>query len=422
MPDLSDLKTGPLILLVLLALMAAAAVVAGVTSAAGRRRRDASNLGAIELVRTSFAGRLAKGDPLDELLVHAVDVLGSAMSADSAEIWLVEAGKLQLVAGAPQRASREIAITPEEESITANATVSGAAWLKTWLPALLEGRSSESVRLAPISASGRLLGLIVVERAARADRLGKDADVIVAELAREVGAGVQRQRLDASLQRSLEQLRQQAVDLQASRARIVVAADAERRRMERDLHDGAQQYLVAIAVKARLIEQVARTDLTRANALIRELGGDVEAALDEMRTLAHGIYPPLLSSDGLGSALAAAGRRASIPVHVEIAGARRYPPEIEAAVYYCCLEALQNAAKHAGETAAATIRVWEENEALHFDVSDDGLGFDLEHKGLGTGLTNMSDRLGAVGGTLHVDSSPGSGTRLSGVIPLTARD
>jgi signal transduction histidine kinase len=402
--------------------MAAIAVVAGLTSAASRRRRDAANLDAIELVRTSFAGRLAKGEPLGELLVHAVDVLRGALSADGAEIWLAEAGLLKLVAAAPPRALPDISMSPEEESITANATVSGAAWLRTWLPALLQGRSSASVRVAPISVSGQLLGLIFIERKAKPDRLPRDADVILEELAREVSAGVQRQRLDASLQRSLQQLRQHAVDLQASRARIVVAADAERRRMERDLHDGAQQYLVAIAVKARLIEQITRTDPSRASALIRELGGDVEAALDELRTLAHGLYPPLLSSDGLGPALASAGRRATISVHVGSDSASRYPSEIEAAVYYCCLEALQNAAKHAGDGAAATIRVWEEGGALRFDVSDDGAGFDMERKGLGAGLVNMSDRLGAVGGTLHVESSLGAGTKINGVIPLTTQD
>lgn len=396
------------------------AVAAGLASAASRRKRIGASLDAIELVRTSFAGRLAKGEPMDELLDHAVDVLRTALSADSAELWLAGAGHLKLAASAPSRSPLDVGMTPEEESIAANATVSGAAWLKTWVPALLEGRSSDSIRVAPISSSGQLLGLIVIERNAKAERLASDADVILEELAREVGPGVQRQRLDASLRESLEQLRKQALDLQASRARLVVASDVERRRMERDLHDGAQQYLVAIAVKARLIEQVALTDMARANALIKELGGDVEAALNELRTLARGIYPPLLSTDGLSAALAATGRRSTIPVHLETAGTKRYPPEIEAAVYFCCLEALQNAVKHAGEGAQATVRIWERDGELAFSVSDDGSGFDLQQQGLGTGLVNMSDRLGAVGGSLSIESAPGSGTQVIGVIPLAA--
>jgi signal transduction histidine kinase len=266
--------------------------------------------------------------------------------------------------------------------------------------------------------SGRLLGLIVIERRQDEGRLARDGDVILEELAREVGAGLQRERLDASLQVSLQQLRQHTTDLEASRARIVAAADAERRRMERDLHDGAQQYLVTIAVKARLIQQLARTDPARSNALLEELTGDVESALDELRTLAHGIYPPLLSTDGLGAALSAAGRRATIPVHLEAHRVGRHPPEIEAAVYYCCLEALQNAAKYAGGGATATVKVWESDGLLHFDVGDDGAGFELNHASLGAGLTNMSDRLGAVGGTLRVDSVLGGGTHVTGEIPL----
>jgi signal transduction histidine kinase len=215
----------------------------------------------------------------------------------------------------------------------------------------------------------------------------------------------------------LEQLRRQAGELQASRARIVAAADAERRRIERDLHDGAQQYLVAIAVMARLIQQLAHSDPAGGLAVTEELTRDVESALEALRTLAHGIYPLALSTGGLGEALGAACRRATMPVVLDTGGVGRYQPEIEAAVYYCCLEALQNAAKHAGEGAAATVKVWEDGGDVGFEVSDDGAGFDLAHKGLGAGLTNMSDRVGAVGGTLRIDSSPGAGTRVKGIVP-----
>jgi signal transduction histidine kinase len=362
---------------------------------------------------------LARGEPIDELFVQVVESLRDSLRLDAAEIWLAEQGVLRRVARAPADSPAEVAMTPEEESITANAGVSGTAWIKAWLPALLDNRPSASLRVVPLGVSGELLGLVVIERRLNPERLAHDADVILEELAREVSAGVHRERLDASLQATLEELRRHASDLQASRARIVAAADAERRRMERDLHDGAQQYLVTIAVKARLIRQLAQTDPARGNALLQELTGDVESALDELRTLAHGIYPPLLSSDGLGTALAVAGRRSTIPVHLETSGVGRYPPEIEAAVYYCCLEALQNATKYAGEGATATVRVWESDGCLHFDVSDDGAGFDLADKGLGSGLTNMSDRLGAVGGTLRVESALGSGTHVAGEIPLT---
>jgi signal transduction histidine kinase len=407
------------VLAVVLTAAVAFSIAAGLLSAERGRRRQTASLNAIEFVRTSFASRLARGEPMDELFLQVVEALHDSLRLDAAEIWLHDGGMLERVARAPHDVPVQIAVTPQEEPIIANAVVSGPAWVKTWLPALLENRQSASLRFAPLSVSGQLLGLIVIERHLNPDRLARDADVILAELAREVGAGVHRQRLDASLQASLHQLRQQARDLQASRARIVAAADAERRRMERDLHDGAQQFLVTIAVKARLIQQLARTDPARSNSLIEELTGDVESALDELRTLAHGIYPPLLSSGGLKTALAEAGRRSTIPVRVETTGISRYPPEIEAAVYYCCLEALQNAAKHAGDGAEATVSVSEVGDCLRFVVSDDGAGFDIELKGLGSGLTNMSDRLGAVGGTLGVESALGSGARVAGEIPLT---
>jgi signal transduction histidine kinase len=216
----------------------------------------------------------------------------------------------------------------------------------------------------------------------------------------------------------MEQLRRQAQDLQASRSRIVAAADAERRRIERDLHDGAQQYLVTIAVKAHLIQQLAEDDPGRGRALLNELASDTQAALDDLRDLAHGIYPPLLGSSGLGEALTAACRRAPLPTELETGTLRRYPPDLEAAIYFCCLEALQNAAKYAGSRATAKVAVWEEAGGLLFEVRDDGAGFDTARSTPGAGLTNMSDRLGAVGGRLSIQSEPGKGTQIKGAVPL----
>jgi signal transduction histidine kinase len=415
-PDFTDLRFSLPALAAMLGAMVVITVTTGLISNERKRRREAANLTAIDFVRSTFASRLARGDPMDELLVQVVEALRDSFKLDAAELWLHEAGVMRRVASNPRRADAELTITPAEESIVANASVSGAAWAKVWLPTLLTDRAEASFRVVPFGASGRLLGLIVIERRRRGDALAADADVTLEELAREVGSGLNKQRLDAALRASLEQLRQQADELQASRARIVAAADAERRRIERDLHDGAQQYLVAIAVKARLIQQLARTDPAGGMALTQDLVHDVESALDELRTLAQGIYPPLLSSAGLVEALAAACRRMPIRVRLEAEGVGRYPPELEAAVYYCCLEALQNAAKHAGDRASATLRLWEEAGALSFDVDDDGAGFDPQHLGSGAGLTNMSDRLGAVGGMLRIESAPGKGTHVHGAV------
>jgi signal transduction histidine kinase len=220
------------------------------------------------------------------------------------------------------------------------------------------------------------------------------------------------------LQASLDEVRRKAEELQASRARIVAAGNAERRRIERNLHDGAQQRLVALAVKLRLAHQLADVDVEQAKGMLEELRGELREAVEELRTLAHGIYPPLLMDQGLAAALGSAADRAALPTRLEAASVGRYPTEAEAAVYFCCLEALQNAAKHAGDGAAVTVRLWEEAGALRFEVADDGAGFDPTSKGQGAGFINMSDRLGAIGGTLQVDSTPGAGTRVRGTVPL----
>jgi signal transduction histidine kinase len=220
------------------------------------------------------------------------------------------------------------------------------------------------------------------------------------------------------LQASLDEVRHNAEELQASRARIVAAADAERRRIERNLHDGAQQRLVALAVKLRLASRFVDTDPEQTRSMLEELRGELKDAVEELRSLAHGIYPPLLMDQGLAAALGSAALRATIPTRVETGSIGRYPSEMEAAAYFCCLEALQNAMKHAGPEATVVVRVWEEAGALRFAVTDDGVGFDPAAKGIGTGFVNMHDRLGAIGGSLRVESAPGAGTNVLGVLPV----
>jgi signal transduction histidine kinase len=160
------------------------------------------------------------------------------------------------------------------------------------------------------------------------------------------------------------------------------------------------------------------SDSEKAKAILDELRATVQEAMQDFRDLAHGIYPPLLQDRGLSDALANAARRATIPTRIEAPAARRYDPEIEATVYFCCLEALQNAGKHAGQGARATIRLWEEEDALLFEVADDGSGLDPALAGSGTGFTNMRDRLEAIGGGLRIESTLSRGTRVTGTIPL----
>jgi signal transduction histidine kinase len=373
-----------------------------------------------EVLRT-FGSRMSRSIPLEELLLQMAESLRKTLGLRRAEVWRASPGSLELAVSDPEQEVRRIALTAEEESTITRTGVSGPAWIKVWLPGLLTGREEATIRVAPTTYSGELLGLIVVEREPQAEQFSQEDERILTELARQVGLTLHNVRLDSALQASLDEVRRQAEALQASRTRIVAAADAERRRIERNLHDGAQQHLVALAVKVRLAQQLANRDMAKANAVLDELGGDLEDALQELRDLAHGIYPPLLADKGLAEALASAARRAVIPTEVRATDLGRYSPEMEAAIYFCCLEALQNSAKHAGEEARATIRLWEEEGGLLFEVADDGAGFDVRHQGVSGGFTSMNDRLGAIGGSLRVESAPGRGTKVAGVIPLQAR-
>jgi signal transduction histidine kinase len=212
-----------------------------------------------------------------------------------------------------------------------------------------------------------------------------------------------------------EELEVSLHDLDDSRKRIATAADAERRRIERDLHDGAQQRLIALRMRIALAEDMLGADSAAAQTL-RELEHDVDLALDEIRSLAHGIYPPLLADRGIADALRSVGRRLPLRVSVRAAGLRRHSPEVESAVYYSCLEALQNVAKHAGATSV-TVSL-SEVDGIAFEVRDDGAGFDVAAVSPGAGLRNIRDRVESLGGTLRIESSPRGGTTVSGKVPV----
>jgi signal transduction histidine kinase len=295
--------------------------------------------------------------------------------------------------------------------------VSGHAWVSVWLPGLLNGRGPAQLRVAPCSHGGELMGLIVVERPLTADTFTEEDDRVLTELARQVGLASHNAQLDTALATTLDELRKQADELRESRARVVASGDAERRRLERNLHDGAQQNLVALAVSLRLTRDILAEDPESAAEMLDQLAADVKTTITELRELAHGIYPPLLADSGLGEAMRAAAGRSPLDVEVVSEGIGRYGQEIEAAVYFCCLEALQNAAKHSGG-AHVQVRIWEESGGLLFMVSDDGPGFDVARATAGHGFVNMADRLGAIGGTVRWLSEPGQGAQIRGTIPL----
>ena len=252
----------------------------------------------------------------------------------------------------------------------------------------------------PVVYGGDLLGAISIQMP-KGEPLRPAGQQLVADVASQAGLVLS----NASL----------VEDLRASRQRLVTAQDEARRRLERNIHDGAQQDLVALAIKVRL--GTTAEDLAQARQIFGELQTDATGALDNLRDLARGIYPPLLADLGLAAALNAQAAKSTVPVAVEAGGIGRFGQDTEAAVYFCCLEALQNTAKYAHATHAR-ICLQAQNGTLRFTVSDDGTGYDARHTPMGSGQRNMADRLAALGGRLDVRSAPRHGTTISGQLPV----
>ena len=263
-------------------------------------------------------------------------------------------------------------------------------------------------RILPVRYQGEVLGALSVSKRP-GEALTPTEDRLLADLAGQVGLVLKNAGLREQLLARLEEIR-------ASRQRLVAAQDAERRRIERNIHDGAQQQLVALAIKLSITESMIGTDTEGERELLAELRQDAAGAVEELRDLARGIYPPLLAGEGLVAALQAQARKAAVPTSVTADGVGRYPQDLEAAVYFCVLEALQNVAKYAGATRAE-VRLAASGHDLRFEVTDDGAGFDPESRGYGTGLQGMADRLHAHGGSLDVRSAPGAGTTIAGRLP-----
>jgi signal transduction histidine kinase len=374
----------------------------------GRRSPD-------DVVR-SFIDRTSRGTPDEELLLDLAVALRAELRLDAAEVWLAVPGGVGLLASTPQRPRTTVALAPAEHDVLSRSGVVGSSWLELWVPALLAGRGDRLVRAVPACFAGELLGLIVAETAPSAELAAVD-DAALAELGRRLGVVLHARRLDAALADTLAELRLANEELRASRARLVAAADAARHRIERDLHDGAQQQLVSLAVTLRLARDALDDDPADARALLADLADDARAAIQQLRDLAHGIYPPLLADAGLAEALRAAASRGTQPVHVRAEGVGRYPADVEAAVYFCCLEALQNAAKHA-PSASVEVRLDAEHDGLHFAIVDDGPGFEPTATPPGHGLQHMADRVGAIGGRVAWETAPGHGTTVRGRVPV----
>jgi len=342
-------------------------------------------------VLSAFSERVAGTYATEDLLPRMARILGEGTGAARAEVWLRVGEKLRPAATWPPDGATRSDPIPI---------------LDGELPSLGPG-----VDALPVRQDGELLGAIAVTKPP-SEPLSAEEAKLLAHLAAQAGLVLRNVRLT-------EELRARLDELQASRVRIVAAQDQERRRLERNLHDGAQQQLVALAVKQRLAEGMVRRDPEKAVSMLAELQQDTSEALENLRDLARGIYPPLLADKGLTSALEAQARKSPVPSEVQATGVARYPQETEAAVYFCCLEALQNVSKYA-DAARVTISLSGGNGELAFSVADDGRGFDAATTPLGAGLQNMADRLAALGGSIEVRSQPGEGTTVAGRLPVPA--
>jgi signal transduction histidine kinase len=330
-------------------------------------------------VLTAFGARVGDAYASEDVAPRMAQILAEGTGAERGTVWLRVGGEL-----------RREAVWPDDDGrLDVTLPVAGDA-----LPTVPDEHTVE------VRHQGELLGALSIVMPA-SEPMDPSKDQLVRDLASQAGLVLRNVRL-------IEELR-------ASRQRLVAAQDEERRKLERNLHDGAQQQLVALAVQLKLARTLVDRDPEKAATMLDGLQSSASGALEDLRDLARGIYPPLLADKGLAAALEAQARKATIPIRVEPDGIGRYPQEVESAVYFSCLEALNNVAKYADATSAA-VTLRERDGVLTFSVTDDGRGFDTASSGHGTGLQGIADRLDALGGQIEIQSSPGSGTSVTGRI------
>jgi signal transduction histidine kinase len=307
----------------------------------------------------------------DDVLPRMARILAEGTGAKEAGVWLGAAGELKPAASWP--------IANDDHDLA----------------------RSDADLVVPVSHQGEELGALSIAKAP-GDRVTPAEEKLARDVASQAGLVLRNVKL--------------IEDLKASRVRLVQAQDEERRKIERNIHDGAQQQLVALNVKLGLARRLA-SDPDKLDPILAQLQEETNQALSDLRDLARGIYPPLLQDQGLVPALQAQGRKSPIPVTVVSGGVGRYPQDVEAAVYFCTLEALQNVAKYAKASQAA-VTLSAVDGHLIFEVTDDGAGFDTSTTSYGTGLQGMADRLSALGGEIDVRSARGAGTTITGRLPV----
>jgi signal transduction histidine kinase len=351
-------------------------------------------------VLARFSERIGEAYATEDLLPRTARVLAEGVHAARAVVWLRLGDRFEPSAAWPSEAREGLTSVPAPDEAT---------------PLMLPGD-----HVAPVRYQDQLLGALAVEKP-RDEPIAPDEVALLDDLASQAGLVLSNVRMTADLEARLALIERRAAALKASRQRIVAAQDAERRRLERNIHDGAQQHLVALAVKLRLIQGLVAKDPARARGLLARLRDEVDEALDTLRALSLGIYPPILEAHGIAAALRAQVARSEVSIRITADGVARHPIEIEAAVYFCVLEALQNTAKYA-RAKAVDVDLAERAGELTFEVRDDGVGFDPSVNGNGTGLAGMRDRLAVLGGDAELTSAPGRGTVVRGRVPLAVAE
>ena len=411
--------------------MTAPAVTAG-----GRARVDRLRTIILLDVATAFAATVFMLVVRITVVSSSYLTLAAAMVAASG---LVMAGGLRpLRHGDSRRALRWLAVANWSIAIGA-ATIATFSWplmmLTALLPCVLAASMITGRELAAYVAISVVVSLAVVLVGILQDFSGlteatsgwvRDAVLIVfapslvALLALTVSQNsTSMQAVLSAVRGSRAELAEQADELRASRARVVAATDRERRRIERDLHDGAQQRLIGIGIGISQAKALCALEPERAVAMLDALRQELRVAHDDLRDLAQGVYPPVLTEHGLAAALQSAADRSPVAVTVALGAIGRHPPDVEAALYFCCVEALQNVVKHARATSIV-LAGGRDHATVWFSVTDDGTGFDPSADSTGSGVVNIRDRLGSIGGGLDLTAKPGSGVTLRGYVPVNA--
>lgn len=333
-------------------------------------------------VLADVAHRLAAAEPVPGVLERMAHLVAEGTGAEQATVWLREGDGLVAAAGCPT--------FPQHDRVESEESLHGVP--------------------TPVYHNEEMVGVLEVEKP-RGSPVTPTEQRLLADLAGSAGLVLGNQRLNSALAA-------RAAELRASRRRLVELQDSERRRLERDLHDGAQQQVVALKLKIALAERMARkADAGDLANTLSDLATETQEALDDIRRLARGLYPQLLEYEDIATAVRSHVARLPVPVEVVANGVAHYPREVEAAVYFAAVEAIANSADYSDASQVAVSLV-ASDEAVTVEVRDNGRGFDVAGVGEGIGLTNIRDRVEALGGEVEVESAPGAGTTVRARIPL----